>query len=321
MTLWRSRLRWPLALILFYLVTGCARRVTPPTPSVTNAPVPSKPPLRDVAILYHNASGYGDIAAQLKKLLPAETYRVTMADVQSETSQKALDTLRRNPRVFTVAIGLPAARFARDELKGPVLFAGVFNYQELLVAGRSVRGVAAMPPLDLQVQDWRKFDPKVRRVGLIVSQSHTDLIPQAELAASMATVSFKSEISSSDRETLYLFKRMVPQIDGLWLVPDDQILSPGILHDLLEYAVSHGVRVCVFSDALLDWGAFMSASPTPADTARTLRRLLERMMAGGANAVPRLTTTSELVVHLNTQVAGRLGVSSPRNSWIVRGTQ
>jgi hypothetical protein len=65
----------------------------------------------------------------------------------------------------------------------------------------------------------------------------------------------------------------------------------------------------------------MSASPTPADTARTLRRLLERMMAGGANVVPPLTTTSELVVHLNTQIAGRLGLSSLRSSWVVRGAQ
>jgi ABC-type uncharacterized transport system substrate-binding protein len=319
--MWRSRLTWPLALVLIYLATGCARRVTPPAPSVTNTPVPSPPPLRDVAILYHSASGYADIAALLKKLLPAATYRVTMADVQSEDSQRALDTLRRNPKLFTVAIGLPAARFARDELKGPVLFAGVFNYQELLVSGRPIRGVAAMPRLDLQAEDWTKLDPKLRRVGLIVSQSHTDLISEAELAAKIASVSVKSEISGSDLETLYLFKRMASQIDGLWLVPDDQILSPGILCDLLEYAVSHGVRVCVFSDALLDWGALMSASPTPADTARTLRRLLERMMAGGAKVVPPLTTTSELVVHLNTQIAGRLGLSTLRSSWIVRGAQ
>jgi hypothetical protein len=357
--MWRSRLRWPFALILIYLATGCAHRVkystsippaasvppassvrpelsvppatsvplansvppTLPAPSVPKIPVPSPPPLRDVAVLYHSASGYADIAAQLKELLPAATYRVTMVDVQSGDSQRTLDTLRRNPKLFTVAIGLPAARFARDELKGPILFAGVFNYQELLVSGRPIRGVAVMPRFDLLAQDWTKLDPKLRRVGLIVSQSHTDLISQAELAAKSATLSIKTEISGSDRETLYLFKRMAPQIDGIWLVPDDQILSPAVLRNLLEYAASHGVRVCVFSDALLDWGAFMSASPTTPDTARTLRRLLEKMMAGGANVVPPMTTTSEVVVHLNTQVAGRLGLSSLRKSWIVRGAQ
>src|SRR5262245_83303 len=186
--MWKSRLRWTFVLILLYLVTGCARRVTPRSPSV-NTPVPAPRPVRDVAILYHSATGYADIAAQLKRLLPAETYRVAMADVQSESSQSALDALRRNPKLFTVAIGLPAARFARDELKGPVLFAGVFNYQELLVTGRPVRGVAAMPPLDLQVQDWRRLDPTVRRVGLIVSQSHTDLIYKAELAVRIDRVS------------------------------------------------------------------------------------------------------------------------------------
>ena len=220
--MWRTHLTWPFALALIYLATGCHRRVTPPAPSVPNVPVSSPPSLRDVAILYQSANGYADIAEQLKKLLPAATYRVTMADVQSEDSQTARDTLRRNPKLFTVAIGLPAARFARDELKGPILFAEVFNYQELLVSGRPIRGVAVVPPLNLQVQDWTKLDPKVRRVGLIVSQSHTDLISEAEVAAKIATVSVKSEISGSDRETLYLFKRMAPQIDGIWLVPDDR---------------------------------------------------------------------------------------------------
>jgi len=328
--IWRLRLTWTFALVLIYLATGCARRVRPPAPSVSNRPpapsvhnipVPPPPSLRDVAILYQSANGYADIAAQLKKLLPAATYRVTMADVESEDSQRARDTLRRKPNLFTVAIGLAAARFARDELKGPILFAGVFNYRELLVSRRPIRGVAVMPPLDLQVQDWTQLDPKVRRIGLIVSPSHTDLISEAQLAAKIATVSVTSEISGSDRETLYLFKRMAPQIDGLWLVPDDQILSPGILHDLLEYAVSHGVRVCVFSDGLLDWGALMSASPTAPDTARTLRRLLERMMARGANVVPLLTPTSELAIHLNPQVAGEFGLSSLRTSWVVRETQ
>jgi hypothetical protein len=179
-----------------------------------------------------------------------------------------------------------------------------------------------MPPLDLQVRDWKKIDPHLRRLGLIVSQQQTDLIPLAERAAAAAAVTIKHEISDSDRATLYLFKRLAPQIDGLWLVPDDRILSPTVLRELLSYAVSHGVRVCVFSDAVLDWGALMSASPTPEDIARTLRRVLEAMMKNGGSAVPPLTPLSELIVRINMQVAGRFGLSlPPRGSWIVRGEQ
>ena len=299
--------------------TACARRASAPPPTVSKPNVTQ--PVRDVAILYSNTAGYVEIASQLRSLLPAAAYRLTSVDVQDPNSRRTLDTLRRRSAVFTVAIGLPAARFARDELKGPVLFAEVFNYKELMVTGRTMRGVAAMPPLELQVQDWKKLDPKVRRVGLIVSQSHSDLIAQAELAAKPAAVTIRSEISGSDRETLYQFKRLASQIDGLWLMPDDRIISPAVLRELLEYAVAHGVRVCVFNDALLDWGALMSVSSTSTDTARTLRRVLETMMAGRTSAVPAITPTSELVVRINTQVARRLGLSSPRTSWVVRGVR
>jgi len=315
-----------LSIVLIGAIAGCSpRRTASPSPPVTVPPVTVRPnvpvpPRREVAILFNRAAGYSEVASQLRKLLPVETYRLTVIDVDDVNSPVALNALRGRPALFVVAVGLPAARIARDRLNAPVVFAQVFNYQELLVAGKTVRGVASMPPLDIQVQDWKKLDPKLRRVGLIVSESHTELIPQAERAATAASVTFRHEISGSDRETLYLFRRLAPQIDGLWLVPDDRILSPTVLRELLSYAVSHGVRVCVFSDSLLQWGALMSASPTPEDTARTLRRVLEAMMAGGANATPAVTPLSEVGVRFNMQVAMRLGLPMPaRDTWVIRG--
>jgi ABC-type uncharacterized transport system substrate-binding protein len=254
--------------------------------------------------------------------MPVETYRLTVADVEAPSSAAVINSLRSKPGLVVIAIGLPAARVARDKLNTPVIFAQVFNYQELLIAGKTMRGVAAMPPLDLQVQDWKKLDPKLRRMGLIVSKPHAELIAHAERAAASASLTMKHEISGSDRETLFLFKRLAPQIDGLWLVPDDRILSPGVLRELLSYAVSHGVRVCVFSDTLLQWGALMSASPTPADTARTLRRILDNMASGKTSSLPPLTQLSEVSIRVNTQVAGRLGLPAlPRGSWVIRGGQ
>src|SRR5688572_2933700 len=318
-----------LLLSLLLLVASCsARRPGPPAPAPPPAlpsPRPADAPApvrRDVAILYNNASGQTEVMTQLRKLLPVETYRVTAVDIDAATSASAINLLRNRSGLFVLAIGLPAARVARDKLTPPVLFAQVFNYQELLMTGKTMRGVAAMPPLGLQVGDWKKLDPKLRRVGLIVSKPHAELIAEAERAAKSASLTIRHEISGSDRETLYLFKRLAPQIDGLWLVPDDRILSPTVLRELLSYAVSHGVRVCVFSDTLLQWGALMSASPTPEDTARTLRRVLDSMMQRGTNSVPPLTQLSEVGIRINTQVAGRLGLPAPpRGSWVIRGAQ
>lgn len=321
-------------ILLMCAIAGCARRRTivaapPPAPAaaarIANMPGAtdarsSAPTRREVALVFKNGAGYTEVVTQLTKLLPVETYRLTLIDVESDNSQKVLNSLRGRAGLVVVAIGLPAARSARDRLNAPVLFAQIFNYQELLGSGKAVRGVTAMPPLDLQVQDWKKFDPKLQRVGLIVSPQHMDLITQAERAANSAAVTLKYEVSDSDRQTLYVFKRLAPQIDGLWLLPDDRILSPTVLHELLSYAAAHGVRVCVFSDSLLEWGALMSASPTPEDIARTVLRVLDDMMAEHTNDVPSLTPLSEFVVRVNIEVAARFGLSvPPSGSWVVRG--
>src|SRR5262245_23621068 len=315
-------------ILLMCVIAGCGRRrmivaspppapppatmaTVPPAPAVRPPDVRPAPPRREVAIMFKNGPGYTEVVTQLRKLLPVETYRPTLIDVESENSQRILDSLRGRPGLVVVAVGLPAARSARDQLNAPVLFAQVFNYQELLVSGKPVRGITAMPPLDLQIQDWKKFDPKLRRVGVIVSPQHMDVVTEAERAANSAAVNLKYEVSDSDRQTLYVFKRLAPQIDGLWLLPDDRILSPTVLRELLSYASSHGVRVCVFSDSLLEWGALMSVSPTPEDIARTVRRVLEDMVAERTTALPPLTPLSELVVRVNAQVAARFGLPVP----------
>lgn len=274
-----------------------------------------------MAILFNDAPGYAAVASELKAQLSSRAYRLTLVDVEAGNSNQALSKLRGTRGLYVVAIGLPAARVARDRLDAPVVFSQVFNYQELFVRGRTIRGVTAMPPLALQAQNWKKIDPKLRRVGLILGSQHAALVQEAERAALAAGVTIKHEVSDSDRETLYVFKRLVPQIDGLWLVPDDRILSPAVLREMLSYAASHGIRVCVFSDTLLKWGALLSATPSEQDIARTIRRVLERVMAGDLNAVPTVTPLSEVVVHVNERVAARLGFSSWRGSWIVRGEQ
>ena len=306
-------------LLVLCAVQGCNRRRAA-VPTTNPVPVPVAPPvsapLPEVAIL--SSSSHASVAAELSRLLPRDAYRVTSVDVETEAAGRTLQSLQRRTGLTVIAIGLPAARIARDRFNGPVIFSQVFNYQELLVNGRAIRGVSAIPPLDLQVREWKKLDPKLRRIGLIVARSHTELVAQAEAAAKAAAISLVHHVSAYDRETLYLFKRMVPQIDGLWLVPDDRILSPGILRELLSYASSHGVPVCVFNDAFLQWGAFMSATPTSADTARTLRQLLDSM-SKGATKGPPLTTVSEAMIRLNVDVAQRFGLPFPqRASWVVR---
>ncbi|HEX4997561.1 MAG TPA: hypothetical protein VFY29_05020 [Terriglobia bacterium] len=320
-----GRLSFLITLLLVTALASCNHRTRhvalPPIgspPPVVNLP---QPPKSEIAILFNGKEGYATVATELKKILAGKPYNVVFLNIDTEDPQRMVRSLSGKAGLVTVAVGLPAARFARDRLRGPMVFAQVFNYRELLIEGRTVRGVKAIPPLALQVRDWKKLDPKLRRVGLIVSERHEELIREAEEAGQSASVTIRHEVSSSDRETLYLFKRLAPQIDGLWLLPDDQILSPTVLRELMAYAEGHGVRVCAFSDALLPMGALISASPPPAEIARTILRVLEGMAEGSSTPLPSMTSVPDMLVRVNPEVAGRLGLKAPGESWTVRGSR
>src|SRR5262245_63079422 len=85
-----------LPIILLCAIAGCGRRrtvtagpptVPPPAATIeTTRPAPDarpdmpqpRPPRREVAILFKNAAGYTEVVSQLRKLLPVETYRLTV---------------------------------------------------------------------------------------------------------------------------------------------------------------------------------------------------------------------------------------------------
>jgi hypothetical protein len=172
----------------------------------------------------------------------------------------------------------------------------------------------------LQLRSWKAVDASLQRIGLIVSEPQATLIQDAARAASLIQAEIDYEVSSSDRETLYLFKRLAPEIDGLWLFPDNRILSPGLLQELLDYALSHDVGVLVFNKELLPWGALLSINGTAADVARGVRGVLERVIAGQTQGLPAMTPLSEVEVQVNAPVARQLGITGASPiPWVLRG--
>ena len=291
----------------------------PPAPKPKPAPRPQPPPApRDVVVLFQEGSdGYREVAAQIVDQLPAARYRAALVPLHVPDSPDLLAPLIALRPAIAIAVGREAVDFAREHLGAtPLVFCQVFNYQELLGKGRPIWGVQPLPPLALQLRAWSSVDPSRKRIGLIVSEAEQGLVAEARSAAGNA-VEIKAEVSSSDRETLYLFKRLAPQLDGLWLMPDNRILSPSVLRELLSYAVSHGVGVLVPNDALLSWGALVSASSTPADVARNVRAVIDRVSSGATSGLPAMTPLTEVKLVVNESVARELGVAPASQTALV----
>lgn len=330
----RSRLLRVCAALTLAVTAGCASAPAPllgdaapappsvvePQPAAAPPPVPPPrpaPPERAAVVLLvdDSATSYAELADAIAASLPGRRYRVTrLTDDSTELAE------RGQHAAAVVAVGRAAVQTAQRVLPGiPTVFCQVLRHEDLLVADRSLWGIAAWPPAAASLAAWRAVDPGVRTILLIVSDLDSPLAAEARAAAAAQGVDLRIERSSSDRETLYLFRRSATTIDGLWLLPDDRAFGPTTLREILRYATARGVGVLAFSEALLRHGALLSATSVPTDVAATVHAVVERIASGRTTGLTALTPLSAVELTVNGAVAEALGLRAPAAPrWVVR---
>jgi ABC-type uncharacterized transport system substrate-binding protein len=250
--------------------------------------------LPGVAIVLTNSQpAYADVAVELAQRLD----KYTVYDLGDESTPAT--GVMRNVNDSNSDVGLHAAQSSVELSKKPVIFSQVFNHQDYNLLTEHSRGVAAIPPLDAQLAAWKKIDPTVVSVGMIIGEGHDDLIEQARLAAAKHEIDLRVQVTTSDQETLYFFRRMIRDIDGFWLFPDNRVLSARVLQEMLADAKRQQVPVTVPSNSMLKLGATMSITTVAADIARTIVKVIREVKAGNLDNVPPITQLSEIRVETN----------------------
>jgi ABC-type uncharacterized transport system substrate-binding protein len=254
--------------------------------------------LPGVAIVLTNSQpAYADVAVELASRL--DNYTVYDLGEDDAAPVSMLRRVNDSNSDVVVAIGLRAAQSSVAMSNKPVIFSQVFNHQDYDLLTESSRGVAAIPPLDAQLAAWKKIDSTIVRVGMIIGEGHDELIEEARRAAEKHDIELRVQVTQSDQETLYFFRRMIRDIDGFWLFPDNRVLSGRALQEMLEDANRQQVPVTVPSNAMLKLGATMSITTVAADIARTIVKMIREVKAGNLDALPPITQLSEIRVETN----------------------
>lgn len=301
------------------LLSGCATWQADPRPVVRDDPVDvavidstpldgvtvtplSRQPwdfeLPGVAIVLTNSQpAYADVAVELAQRL--ENYEVYDLGDESSPPVRVLRRVNDSNSDIVVAIGLRAAQSSVAMSQKPVIFSQVFNHQDHDLLTDTSRGIAAIAPLDAQLAAWKKIDPTIVRVGVIIGEGHEELIEEALQAAEKHEIELRVQVTQSDQETLYFFRRMIRDIDGFWLFPDNRVLSARVLQEMLSDANQQQVPVTVPSNAMLELGATMSITTVAADIARTIVKVIREIKAGNLDSLPSITQLSEIRVETN----------------------
>jgi ABC-type uncharacterized transport system substrate-binding protein len=267
-------------------------------------------------VLDESAAAHSAVAEELVAALSPRLYRVTRF---TSADAARLGTLQPRPAAI-IAVGADAVRAARAALPhAPLVFCQIPAFEQALEAGGPIWGVQTLPPLKLQLENWQNIDPTLHTIALIVSDSGAAFAAEARLAAAALATDLLVETSGSDRETLYLFRRLATSVDGLWLLPDNDALSPPVLGEVLRYASQRGIGVLTFNEALLRRGALLTATAVPADVAATVAHVVERVVSGRTAGLPPMTALSAAAVAVNLDVASALGLPPvAEQRWIAR---
>ena len=256
---------------------------------------PWEPRLPSVAIVLTSTQpAYADVARELTDRL--QDYEIYDLSDDSQPPISVLRLINDSSTGAVVAIGLRAAQSSVAMAEKPVVFGQVFNFQDHELLTDNSRGVAALAPLEAQIAAWKDIDPTITRIGAIVGEGHSDLINEARLAAESQGIDLRIKVTHSDQETLYFFRRMVRDIDGFWLFPDNRVLSGRVLQQMLTEANQHQVPVTVPSESMLQMGATISMTTVAADIAETIIDVIHRIWAGEMNLIPPITRLSEIRV-------------------------
>jgi ABC-type uncharacterized transport system substrate-binding protein len=272
-------------------------------PAVKAAPV-VKPPAtpepvsaRVAIVLTNSLSAYTDVATELDTWLG--DYSIYDLSDRNTSPRQVFAAIAESDAQFVVAIGLQAAKVARSFATVPVIFSQVFNVSENDLVSEQIKGVAVLPPLDLQVEAWRQMDPKIRNIGAILGEGHEELIAEAEEAMSERGIKFHHAVARSDRETLYHFKRLIRDIDGYLLFPDNRILSREVFTEIMSDAARHRIQVAVFNESLLKHGATFSASSVNSNIADKITIALNAIVKGNLDKIASLIPLSEIRIKTN----------------------
>lgn len=268
--------------------------VEPPPVTVYEPPVENPiVPLPQVAIVLSSREpSFESIASELGDQLG--NYTVFDLGDKSQPPVTAFRLIEDSDTSAVVAIGLRAAISATSMSTVPVVFCQVFNIQQHKLITDNSRGIAPLPPLDLQIAAWKEINPDLKSIGAIIGEGHDDLIEEAELAAAAHGIELHFRTANSDRETLYLFNRLAAEIDGFWLFPDNRVLSTPVLKEMLSYAARHRVQIAVFNESLLAMGATLSSSTVDANIAETVVDVLRRISTDGIDSVPSVSPLTDL---------------------------
>jgi putative ABC transport system substrate-binding protein len=146
-----------------------------------------------------------------------------------------------------IAVGPEAARFIwTGDLAGQVLkiYSMVLNPDKIFDLKEPVCGISLGIPEKIMMQIFFRALPSLKRIGLIYDpKNNSEFARRAVLEAAVMDLEIIPLEVSLRKEIPAVLKANWGRIDGLWLIPDQTIITESLVRYIIKEAIFNGVAV------------------------------------------------------------------------------
>lgn len=296
-----GQLTWVMVLAALLLLSGCLS-------------IPVRGPVSDASVAIISSSKvriFTDVADRLKEKLGERT-KIYYFTGNVVSDRKIINLLNNSDRKQVVTIGLRASRLSKQLTGKQVIFCQVFNYRQYGLAKPFRKGVSAVPPPDQLFRKWKQLAPNLKTVLSITGPTHHEMLKAARLDARRYGIRLKHLVVRSDKEFVYTYKQNASKYQGLWLLPDNRVLSRKAIHSVMSFSVKNGIQVMVYSPQLLQIGGLVSVAAVSDDVAEQVYRRLQDGVGKPDIPGPAVTHLTQAEFRVNDVVASQLGLTNKR---------
>jgi len=266
--------------------------VVPPTPVRPKAPKPDKPepdPVEEtektspVTVIVSNQSPLlMQVAASMITRSPDPVTIIELEKTVAANSSSQLDPFDTNQ--LAVALGERSTEW----LKGRTS-----DFIEVLTSAAqpSGRHIPALPDPAWQFDIWSQHFPDARRIGAVISEAYVPQVQALAIEAEKTGLHFIYRVAANDQAAQVEFRRLTPEVDGLFLLPDPAIFNPGLITDVIEHSHRNGLRLLAYNGFMQSLGVDLVFTAEPEDVADAVLELINHPDRE-AGRIKRFTVTT-----------------------------
>jgi putative ABC transport system substrate-binding protein len=258
-----------------------------------------------------NDAPYQQAVTGFKEQIPASAKikftELPLALAKSSTA-KEIEALKPD---LIYALGVDAVHWASLQTSRIPIVATMVLKDDVFRQATNITGISLGHSLKIQFQWLKKFFPQSKAVAILFNPSeNTATIQAATTISQQEGFKLVAIPVASPKELPYALEQLANNIDVLFAIPDETVMSVNTAKEVLLASFSNKVPLIGLSDNWVKSGAFYALSWDYEDLGRQCADLAQKLLGGASvQAIPpehprkiTYTINAKIAEHMNLEV-------------------